>query len=304
MGILFDVEQPLFLKSVKVFAEGRGARFIKILDAEENVVLSKIANLDDGENIVQLDKALNIGSDYTIILSSPSKPLRIGTSASFPYEIPGTIKLNRSTGSFLKYYYFFDWEIQTLHACGRTPITLSVNNTSDAPNVGIAVSAEQVAEDAATVEFNSISDSDLNAHWSFGDSNESTDRNPVHTYSQAGEYVVTHTVTDGMGCTNAVQKTILVEEDTETTSVQDITDENAVTIFPNPATEQVILQTRRTTPIQVRVTDFLGKSIAVPVSRLNSTGLRLNTTNLPDGVYYIIIDLNGKQLSKKLIKLN
>ena len=42
--------------------------------------------------------------------------------------------------------------------------------------------------------------------WNFGDKNTSNDKNPVHTYSKAGKYTVSLTVTNAAG-SNTAKKT-------------------------------------------------------------------------------------------------
>nr|MDJ0807338.1 PKD domain-containing protein [Gammaproteobacteria bacterium] len=46
--------------------------------------------------------------------------------------------------------------------------------------------------------------------WDFGDGGTSTLQNPGHTYAAAGTYSVTLTVTDDLGATGAVTKSVSV----------------------------------------------------------------------------------------------
>ena len=48
--------------------------------------------------------------------------------------------------------------------------------------------------------------------WDFGDGNTSTETNPTHIYSEAGEYTAELTVTDGEGLTDTAEITIQVSE--------------------------------------------------------------------------------------------
>ena len=53
--------------------------------------------------------------------------------------------------------------------------------------------------------------------WNFGDGNTSTEQNPIHTFETFGSYMVTLTVTDGMGNADETQQFI---EITDTSSNQ------------------------------------------------------------------------------------
>ena len=44
--------------------------------------------------------------------------------------------------------------------------------------------------------------------WDFGDGATSTEQNPVHTYANSGEYIVTLTVTDDAGFTDIIAQTV------------------------------------------------------------------------------------------------
>jgi gliding motility-associated-like protein len=43
-----------------------------------------------------------------------------------------------------------------------------------------------------------------NWFWDFGDGKTSSQQNPTHTYTEAGEYIVTLTVTDAQGCVSSL----------------------------------------------------------------------------------------------------
>ena len=50
-----------------------------------------------------------------------------------------------------------------------------------------------------TIQFTDTSTNANTYFWDFGDGNTSTERNPIHTYQDDGEYVVVHTVTNDFG---------------------------------------------------------------------------------------------------------
>ncbi len=308
-GISFEVLSPLTLSSVKVFSENGGGHFFQILDSGGSSITRKIKTLAAGENTIVLGQNLEIGT-YSIILSEPvsaDKKLKISTSASFPYEVADIIRLNSSVTSTgntttLHYFYFYDFEVKSLHACGRTEVPVDVNNNT-APTAGFTISAEVVAlDESGEISFTSTTNNGLTQYWDFGDGTQSNSTNPTHTYSQAGAYIVTQTVTNAAGCSDAVQKTIEVLDSFDTTSTDEVDDTNLVTIFPNPTSDYVFLQTRRAQRVEVELTDLFGRQMNVETKRPNATGMRLNTKNLASGIYYLIIQIDGKKIVKKLVK--
>jgi PKD repeat protein len=62
-----------------------------------------------------------------------------------------------------------------------------------------------------------IVNSDLSPSWDFGDGNTSTEINPIHTYSQSGQYVITMTVSNDCG-SESMQKAVIIETNTITSS--------------------------------------------------------------------------------------
>jgi len=63
-----------------------------------------------------------------------------------------------------------------------------------------------------TIQFTDTSTNANTYFWDFGDGNTSTERNPIHTYQDDGEYVVTHTVTNDFGEASTQQTLNLIGE--------------------------------------------------------------------------------------------
>ncbi len=74
--------------------------------------------------------------------------------------------------------------------------------------------------------------------WDFGDSQTGSERNPVHTYTQVGEYNVQVTVTDGE-CVKTANKTIYIELGNEIKDFENID----MQIFPNPSSNDFTVRT-------------------------------------------------------------
>ncbi|MBN1166592.1 MAG: PKD domain-containing protein, partial [Methanospirillaceae archaeon] len=64
-----------------------------------------------------------------------------------------------------------------------------------------------------TVTFTDTSTGEISSwHWDFGDESTSTERNPVHTYEEAGEYFATLQVSNVQGSTKASRKIVVKNE--------------------------------------------------------------------------------------------
>ncbi len=87
-----------------------------------------------------------------------------------------------------------------------------VINNSQAPDIDLTTQTICVQ---APVEFRGINSSGtINSYfWDFGDTNTSTDSNPLHTYSAPGNYEVTLAVQSTNGCNNKTGKTIIIYDE-------------------------------------------------------------------------------------------
>jgi hypothetical protein len=79
-----------------------------------------------------------------------------------------------------------------------------------------------------------------------------------------------------------------------------------IVIMPNPANDYVELKTISPEEVILNyfITDYLGKLIVVKTN-LNSSNERINTQNLPSGIYLLKLELNnGKFLTEKISLLH
>jgi len=96
-------------------------------------------------------------------------------------------------------------------ADGRTDTTQR-EVTVQAPAPVAAFNAQQVEDAPLTVQFDSSGSQNAAAYqWDFGDGQGSNEPNPRHTYAQAGQYVVTLTVTSADGRTDTTQREVTVQ---------------------------------------------------------------------------------------------
>lgn len=138
----------------------------------------------------------------------------------------------------------------------------------------------------------------LSWSWDFGDSNTSTDQNPMHTYASNGTYVVCLTTTDLCGTETFCDTVEVIGVGYEEVEV-----EQFVTIYPNPAQEEVFLAfTRPMANVQLSILDAQGR--LVYGQQFGDVGARLQRIALPElaaGSYYIQLNANEGQKTQLLL---
>lgn len=132
--------------------------------------------------------------------------------------------------------------------------------------------------------------------WNFGDGFTSTNRNPVHNYTQTGSYNISLTATK-CGINNSLQKSIHIA----TLNLEILTPFN-INIYPNPVSTSLFIENIENIQITtIEIFDSLGNVI----KKLNS--LESNSVHIGDfasGLYIIrIMNSNNQQLIKKFIKI-
>lgn len=115
--LIFDVESPVVLKTVRVFADGAGDRTIELRDDVGSVIQSQTVYIPDGESVVTLNMDLPVGNDYQlgIAIGSNINLYRNNQGVSYPYEVSNVISITRSSanqnGGLNHYYFFYDWTV-------------------------------------------------------------------------------------------------------------------------------------------------------------------------------------------------
>ena len=103
--------------------------------------------------------------------------------------------------------------MHTYFAAGTYTVTFIVNNSEGSNTVTkysyitAAKSEDSIIEGRVplSVQFKDLSEDATSWKWSFGDGNTSTEQNPTHTYSKAGQYAVTLTA-NNMAGSNVITK--------------------------------------------------------------------------------------------------
>lgn len=112
-----------------------------------------------------------------------------------------------------------------LHAAGATCSSLALFNSalgqikiSDSPRAEFISSAEDGICENIEITFTDRSSQIDPTYainqwlWDFGDGTSSTEQNPTHTFSQSGDYIISLTVINEVGCSDTISKTFSIAE--------------------------------------------------------------------------------------------
>ena len=86
-----------------------------------------------------------------------------------------------------------------------------------------------------------------------------------------------------------------------TTSINQLDNENAVSVYPNPATQLLYINCSAK-KAQLTITNVLGETIAMDYVT-TVTGFTLDVQNLNKGIYFINVFNEGKVKTEKFIKM-
>lgn len=291
-GLIFNVNQALTLKSVRVWANSSGVRTINLLDANSNIINTISINIPNGESRVNLNFSIPVGNNYRLVASSsPSLWRDGGTSAptlSYPFNSQNNeVSVIGNTANNLSiYYFFYDWEVELQNFCQSTkkPVFAYIHYT---PNPSFTYT-ELLQE----VTFINTSTGGGSYFWDFGDLNSSTLENPVHTYATANYYYVTLTQTNTCGL-QSNQEIIFV------TKLDDILTSKNLNVYPNPSDDYFNI-TSEFVITNVKIFDLQGREIYTDYS-INQKSAILNTEKLEKGIYLLKVYSESKASFRKII---
>lgn len=137
--------------------------------------------------------------------------------------------------------------------------------------------------------------------WNFGDgSPESTDFNPTHLYDvNGGVYIVTLTVSNTCG---SYTVTLPIEINTQTGVVTVADEASALTVYPNPAKDYLMLQVTDQNSIkQVALYDISGRKVSeASYGQSGQNKVKMQTATLPSGMYLLRVKTSAGWQSRKI----
>ena len=300
----FDCYSPFVLKSVKVYTNTSGGRKIVLKNQNGNILAQKLIALNSiGENIIPLNWKINKGEGLQMSFEIASNCFANLSGATYPYTIPNVLSI---TGSNLitGYPYFYDWEVEYGHFCGRVPVTATLGTGNLEANFGISTTILDLSLTNGEVTFTDSTQGATSWFWDFGDGNTSTAQNPTHTYTFPGTYEVYLQTTDSTGCSDAASQTIEVNNFPVATE-RIGTLENIAKIYPNPTYDilNIELNLDKTSSVQFRLFDAIGKTVITSSNQISDNQItQLNLSQLPSGIYFLQIQIDENVISKKVIR--
>ena len=291
----FTANKSFEIVSAWVDADGAGPRTITLASGTNtngNAPGAGIAqvtiNMVDGPQRVNLNLMVPAAGNYNIGGNNVDL-FRNNSGANFPYTLSGFMTINNSSATTNPtgyYYYLYDIEV-------RDPQCISVKDTVTITPV---ISNFSYVDNGGTVSFTDASSGATSWLWDFGDNNNSTQQNPVHTYSTPGNYTITLTINNG-ACSSTQTFTIA-------TGISQVGSKNPeIVLLPNPTSGQasILIKKALQEDLHILVRDMNGKEIMNSVLTKGNTELILNFSELASAVY--IVQIKGRTFSevRKLI---
>ncbi len=124
--------------------------------------------------------------------------------------------------------------------------------------------------------------------WDFGDTNTSTEENPIHTYGGVGTFEVSLTA-GNQSCGATISQEITILSPNSTTTKEDI----SISVFPNPVSDFLHIQIKNESsePSQLTVFDLHGRGI---LKTEIGKETKIDMQNYSSGIYQVIIE-NGER---------
>jgi PKD repeat protein len=185
--------------------------------------------------------------------------------------------------------------------------TLSCTSLSNTINVVVnpkPTADFSVSGDLRTQLQISFTDQSTNAatwYWDFGDGQGSTAQNPTHTYTSPATTVkLTATASDG--CSDSKSKSVAIVTAVENLQL------DGVKVYPNPVNSQglfIEIDSDDLRHSNVILTNTLGQAVfSQDISTQDThTALTIPTSALNDGLYIAKVNVSGKTVVRKVVKV-
>lgn len=294
--LVFDCHKQATINSVEVYANTAGNRTISLNDNSGNTLQSKTVNIPQGKSRVDLNFTVNPGNNYQ--LAGPTNPdlYRNSDITDYPYEISDLITITQSsadTDPTGYYYYFYNWEVTEAN-CGsaRTPVEIDIDP--------LPMAAYGYSINENTYSFNNNSSGADSYIWDFGDGNTSTEENPMHTFTQNGQYYVKLIAQNSCGSDSSGYYFTVVLQ-----SIENLANFKELKIYPNPNTGEFVISfyTEEHENLNIKIIDPTGRMVFYNKynNYLGHFNKKIQLQSLVKGSYFVNITSNTKNVTKSII---
>jgi hypothetical protein len=140
-------------------------------------------------------------------------------------------------------------------------------------------------------------------YWDFGDGFYSTEKDPLHDYTDTGIYNVSVTVSHN-GCTKTATNTVLVEINTGTEQSEKW--DYGFKIYPNPTSDEIIVECNMPQNVKGEIKTFnnYGSVRGTFPLQYGQNKIQIKSDEIPTGISLCGLNIEGKQvLIEKVVKL-
>jgi hypothetical protein len=116
----------------------------------------------------------------------------------------------------------------------------------------------------------------------------------------SGLHGITYVYTDNNGCTDSASAAIEV---TICTSIQKL-EESSLVVYPNPSVDEFNIYGIASDAVSMQLFDETGKLLEQGQYAPNQNRLKLSLSNLPSGIYLVVLSNSQTRLKKTLVKID
>lgn len=138
--------------------------------------------------------------------------------------------------------------------------------------------------------------------WDFGDGNYSTEKDPMHDYTDTGTYNVSVTVSHG-NCVKTANRLVVIKSYTSLTEFSDWNYEFKV--FPNPTSSEINIECSIPENVkgEIRTFNNFGSRFNIYSIQPGRNNIKIKSEDIPKGLSLFVLYINDKQvLIEKVLK--
>jgi len=289
-GIEFSTNQNVFMSSFKLNCTTRTFLNLQLVGDDGRSFWTSNRFYNAGENTILVNTQIPQNQTIRLIVTANRDLLAGQFDELFNdayLKLRSVLANNQPSEENLSVFY--DIDVYYDIPCDRKPIAIQVKSVDEAPKAQFTILPDQgVMTVLQEILFVNESEGAERFEWDFGDGNTSMDDLPTHMYTEGGTYIVKLTALDEAGCSDVFLQEIIVEDD-ESTSTSMYSLENTLEVYPNPAYNEIYIQSGERRIIEVQLIGIDGRYMkpSVQDDASNSFRVDLGGLSVPPGFYIL-----------------